>query len=202
MFVEARDWLALEQWTRNTSNVGATLISLLFDENPLSRWRAVEAMGVASRVIADTSLEKVRRVIRRLIWQMNDESGGVIWNAPESLGEILACVPELAPEYNRILAYYLYTSPFERGVHWGMARICEVTPEIYNDYTPMLVGSLRDEDPFIRYQAARALVNVGNEEGLTALQRLANDENKVKMYDRTTGEFGVFPVNSALLTKG
>jgi len=37
--------------------------------------------------------------MRRLMWNLNDESGGIGWGNPEAMGEILACHEALANEY-------------------------------------------------------------------------------------------------------
>ena len=64
--------------------------------------------------------------LRRLIWSLNDESGGIGWGNPEAMGEILARQPALAREYAAILISYvrpgenfLQFGPLQRGALWG-----------------------------------------------------------------------------------
>ena len=44
---------------------------------------------------------------RRLIWSLNDESGGIGWGAPEAMGEILARSEKLSCEFYCILLAYI-----------------------------------------------------------------------------------------------
>jgi hypothetical protein len=84
-----------------------------------SELSAVEAAGQMAAVTAESGLEPVREVLRRVIWLMNDESGGVLWQGPEILGEILVQVPDLRPEFAPLLPPYLVEEPFERGWYAG-----------------------------------------------------------------------------------
>ena len=62
---------------------------------------------------SEQDLERVRVLVRGLFWSMNDESGNLIRFAPQAIGEILARVPELLPEYEKNLAAFRDESPFE-----------------------------------------------------------------------------------------
>ena len=55
----------------------AALVSLTFDAEPLIRWRAVEALGLAADAVAGDDPEYVRSHLRRLYWLLSEESGGV-----------------------------------------------------------------------------------------------------------------------------
>jgi hypothetical protein len=46
-----RDIPALQNLGRGRQNILRTLSSLIFDREPLIRWRAIEAMGKVSRII-------------------------------------------------------------------------------------------------------------------------------------------------------
>ena len=46
---------------------------------------------VVSR-LADSDMEAARVIMRRLMWNLNDESGGIGWGSPEAMGEILAAM--------------------------------------------------------------------------------------------------------------
>lgn len=43
----------------------------------------------------------------RLMWTLNDESGGIGWGAPETMAEAMACHPHIAEEYVCILLFYI-----------------------------------------------------------------------------------------------
>ena len=92
----ARDFESLIQWAEAVASPLRHLFSLTFDASEVIQWRAVEAIGRVAGVQAETDLEPVRDFVRRLLWLMNDESGGLGWHAPEAIGEILVNVPDLA----------------------------------------------------------------------------------------------------------
>ncbi len=69
-------------------------------------------MGRVAADLADRDMESARVVVRRLMWNLNDESGGIGWGSPEAMGEIMACHEGLAEEYSCILiSFYAYPKP-------------------------------------------------------------------------------------------
>jgi len=52
-------------------------------------------------------MESARVIMRRLMWSLNDESGGIGWGAPEAMGEIMARHEQLTKEYSAILGSYI-----------------------------------------------------------------------------------------------
>ena len=79
------------------------LFSFLYEGNPVIKWNAVMAMGAVVSLLAEEDMEAARTIIRRLMWNLNDESGGIGWGSPEAMGEILANKDGLADEYHKIL---------------------------------------------------------------------------------------------------
>ncbi len=84
-------------------------------------------------------MEKARIVLRRIMWNLNDESGGIGWGSPEAMGEILGQSPELAREFNSILfsyldpdGNYLEHEMLQRGVLWGIGTYLESNPQDLN----------------------------------------------------------------------
>ena len=131
-------WSELLDWFRNSRGGVRKIMPLIYDDDPLVQWRSVEAMGKVSAVIAETDPENVREIIRRLFWSMNDESGNQILRAPEVIAEILFNVPMLIEEFNSVLASFIQEEPFERGVHWGLARISEFNPDFPESVSELL----------------------------------------------------------------
>ena len=94
------------------------------------RWLAILALGDTVARIAKEDLEAARIVIRRLMWMLNEESGGMAWGAPEALAECLYHHAGLAEEYTHILVSYIRPDgnmleypPAQRGVAWGIGRL-------------------------------------------------------------------------------
>lgn len=168
-----------------------TLASLLFDRDKLVCWRAVEALGRAAAVEYEKDPEKVRELLRRLFWQLNDESGNLGWYAPQAIAAILAEVPSLIEEYGRVLVSFLPEEPFEGGVRWGLARIAAVNKDAFNDTvaSQLLLRSLKEPDKdklgFTLY-ALKALDIKVNRADVAAFQ---SDPHQLEIYNWQTGEF-------------
>ena len=83
------------------------LLCALFEPDEVLRWRVVRGVGITVSAMAEKDLESARVIMRRLMWSLNDESGGIGWGAPEAMGEIMAENETLASEYHRILVSYI-----------------------------------------------------------------------------------------------
>jgi methylated-DNA-[protein]-cysteine S-methyltransferase len=183
-----RDLDGFSTWMAEDGSPAAVLVSLLFVNDELLRWRAIEALGKLMGAKAQDDPEFVRDYLRRLFWSMNDESGSVIWNAPEAIGEILAQAPDLAHEYTLQLLSILHEEPFERGAHWAVARLAKVRPDAFTEGAEMLTDSLADPDPTIRGLAASALLAIDAKSSRRAVEALQNDESPVTEYDFHSGQ--------------
>lgn len=170
------------------------LFSLLLAPDPLLKWRAVSAFGVTVSRLAEQDLESARVVMRRLMWNLNEESGAIGWGAPESMGDSLARSPRLAGEFNRILISYarepesgdgnfLDHEPLRRGVYWGMARLAEVRPDLVGQGLPTFLELVEDADPLVRVLGIWGLGSVGSAGQIeTALRPCVGDRRPVILY--------------------
>ena len=137
------------------------LFSFFCSGDALLRWRAVSGMGVVVSRLAEVDMESARVVMRRLMWTLNDESGGIGWGAPEAMGEITARNAALADEFACILVSYVRTDCnflehplLQRGLLWGLGRLAHARPQMAADAVPFVVPFLDSEDPCHRGQAA------------------------------------------------
>ncbi|MBF0230286.1 MAG: hypothetical protein HQK63_11975 [Desulfamplus sp.] len=106
------------------------LFSFIQDTNENIKWRAVRAMGKVVAAMASENLESARVIMRRLMWSLNDESGGIGWGSPEAMGEIMAKDKRLKDEYYKILlsyvnedGNYLEHEPLRKGAIWAIDRV-------------------------------------------------------------------------------
>ncbi|MCP3899916.1 MAG: hypothetical protein GY707_09420, partial [Desulfobacteraceae bacterium] len=83
------------------------LFSHFYSLNNVIRFRSSVAMGDLTHRLAKKRLEDARVIIRRLMWNLNDESGGIGWGSVEAMGEILKLNKTLAKEYESILFSYI-----------------------------------------------------------------------------------------------
>jgi HEAT repeat protein len=165
------------------------LIGLLTDSNENVKWRAVKALGLLTTRLFSEDPEKVRKVIRQLIWNLNNESGGIGWGMPEALGEILALIPVLRKEYAGLLAAYiveegclLENEPLQKGVIWGLGRLKFFDQALRDKIIPFLVQTLKNSDPSMRGTAAWALGEMGALEAVPHLKTLQKETGMIKLF--------------------
>ncbi len=143
------------------------LFSYFYHMDELIKFRSVTAMGELVARIADTSMEKARIILRRIMWNLNDESGGIGWGSPEAMGEILSKSPDLAREFKSILFSYLdhrgnhiEHEILQRGVLWGIGTYLGTAPHDLTEETrQQVLAHLGSADPVKRGYSLRALVN-------------------------------------------
>jgi hypothetical protein len=155
------------------------LIGLLYHGDPRVRWHAVTAMGMVVARLAEAQMEAARVVMRRLMWSLNDESGGIGWGAPEAMGEIMACHERLAQEYAAILISYLNPhgnflehEGLQLGLLWGMGRLAHARPALTADAAPFIrpfLFSSRDDLRGMAVWAAGPLMDPTLREPIQAL---------------------------------
>lgn len=182
------------------------LFSALCSPSEKIKWHAVSAMGATVARLAAQDMEAARIVMRRLMWSLNDESGGIGWGAPEAMAECLACHKGLAREYSHILVsfmredgYYLELPSLQRGLMWGLARLAEVRPELLRQWQAPrhLLPYLASDDPCVRALAALALGRLQAREAGPEIRRLVNDPALLSLYR----EGRVITVSAGLLAK-
>jgi len=165
------------------------LFSFLLSSDEQTRWRAITAMGAVVADLAEKDMESARVIMRRLMWSLNDESGGIGWGAPEAMGEIMACHQGLAKEYANVLISYIWEDgnfleyePLQRGAVWGLGRVAQARPDLVQDALPHLLSFLESADATVRGLAAWTLGLLGAEAARPQLEALLGDEAEVPLY--------------------
>lgn len=165
------------------------LLSLLMDHDELVRWRAITGIGAVVSKMAELDIESARIIMRRLMWSLNDESGGIGWGAPESMSEIMARSDRLASEYHLILISYLDEEgnflefeALQKGLVWGVARLSMVRPDLMRPALPHLQKYLSSGDPAIRGLSAFAFGLLGARNKKDFLQGLVDDHQEFKTF--------------------
>jgi len=165
------------------------LFCFLYSTEEQIKWRAVTAMGAAVARLADVEMEPARIIMRRLMWNLNDESGGIGWGSPEAMGEILACHEALANEYVPILisyarkdGNYLELEMLQRGLLWGVARLSQVRPYLVLDEISHFLPYLQSSDPVVRGLAAWLMGLLEASDARTTLEALTDDDAELSVY--------------------
>ncbi|HIQ36822.1 MAG TPA: HEAT repeat domain-containing protein, partial [Desulfocapsa sulfexigens] len=137
------------------------LFSALYRPEEMLRWHTVTVFGEVLARLADKDMEAARIIMRRYIWSLNDESGGIGWGAPEAMAEAMYHHDGLCDEYLHMLISYmrpdgpleyqdgnfLELPALQRGLLWGICRLAEkrrsllLKKEIISDLFPYLESS-------------------------------------------------------------
>ncbi|MCX7793083.1 MAG: HEAT repeat domain-containing protein [Thermodesulfovibrionales bacterium] len=161
------------------SKVVRALVSLSYDKTSEIAWRSIEAIGRIVAIVAKERAEFGKDLLRRLLWSIRDEAGGIGWSSPEIIGEIVRNDPERYRDIPKILWSFMDEEFLRKGILWAMGRIGEVSPELVEFALPFLrLIAKNDSDREMRFYASWTLCKVGEEYSGTE-----RDEKKVLIYD-------------------
>jgi hypothetical protein len=167
------------------------LFSYFYNGNDLIKFRSISAMGLLAAQVAEYNMERARIILRRIMWNLNDESGGIGWGSPEAMGEILALCPKLAEEFKSILLSYLDPDGnyieheiLQRGVLWGIGTYLKEYPsEIDDKSKAFLYEHLHSTDPVRQAYSIRALNNALSLDYGLVPEELWQDECEINIYN-------------------
>ncbi|MCB2183504.1 MAG: HEAT repeat domain-containing protein [Desulfobulbaceae bacterium] len=114
----------------------STLMSGLYQTNERMKWNCVTVIGQVMDDLAQSNVEAARVIMRQILWNLNEESGGIGWGMPEAMGEIMAVNEQLANEYAHMLVSYMREENYlelpalQHGLLWGLGRLALVRPEL------------------------------------------------------------------------
>lgn len=126
-----------------TQNLLNPLFTALCHSEEVVRWHAISSFGKVIPTLGEEAPEHARIVMRRFLWSLNDESGGIGWGSPEAMAEIMCRSDFLRKEYlHMLISYmredgeesfqdgnYLELPMLQRGLLWGIGRLCQYYPE-------------------------------------------------------------------------
>ncbi len=166
------------------------LFSHFYATDELIRFRSITAMGLLGKRLAAEHMENARNLMRRLMWNLNDESGGIGWGSAEAMGEIMARSPSLAEEYASILfsfldpkANYIDNPLLQQGVLWGIGTCVSAFPDKLTPHLGGLIGSfLDDRDETKKAYAVRALADAGPPGPGGLPDHILAETKKVRLY--------------------
>lgn len=178
------------------------LFSALSNAKERVRWNAVFCFGQIVPAIADKDLEASRIIMRRFLWSLNDESGGIGWGAPEAMAEIMSNSVDLRREYLHMLISYMRQDgdePFQngnyielpflqRGLLWGIGRLSEIhrvemrEKQLVGDIMPYLVSP----DHHVVGMAIWCLGFLGSMQTILPISRFLNNFQEVRLFTNST----------------
>jgi hypothetical protein len=178
-FLEQGDFPGLAALAGREPMIPEILLQYCYDPGTLITWRAMEGLGH----VAAAHPGQVRRLITRLLWLLNEDSGSFGWGAAAALGEIarrqLSLVEEIIPMFVGFLDEDFSRAP----MLWGIGRLAAVHPQALEEVIPYLRPGLKDPDPQVRGLTAWCLGRLRVEEARADLAALVGDDHPVRLYD-------------------
>ncbi len=184
--LETRAFDQLHSLPATSHKIVNILVTLSYDKKKERAWRAIEAVGVLSKDIAQSDPDTVRNIVGRLLWMLRDESGGIGWSAPEMLGEIVKNNPHLCADIAPIIVSFHEEKMLTAGTFWATGRIGRINEETAGYAIPILVSSLNSEDMNVRGNAAYALGELGALGAEIKLKTLMSDSAELDFYSNST----------------
>lgn len=165
------------------------LLPFFYSKNPLHFWQAITAMGAVVSLLAEENVESARVVMRRLMWNLNDESGGIGWGSAEAMGEIMARNDRMAEEYACLLISYINPCgnfidnlALQKGILWGLGRLAQDRPHRAEDASEFLVPFLTSPNPLLRGLAAWTASVLSGKATKPLLIRLYSDNEIISLF--------------------
>jgi HEAT-like repeat protein len=175
------------------------LFSALYRPEEMLRWHTVTIFGEVLARLAEKNMEAARIVMRRYLWSLNDESGGIGWGAPEAMAEAMYHHDGLCDEYlHMLISYmrldgplehqdgnYLELPALQRGLLWGISRLAEKRARLLVEkgVVPDLLAYLSSNDATVRGLAVQALGLLGAAgESVEQIRQLLSDTRSLRLY--------------------
>lgn len=193
-----------------------SLFMALCDPNERIKWRAVTSFGLLVSQMANEDLESGRVIMRRFLWTLNDESGGIGWGAPESMAEIMTRSEILRQEYlHMLISYmredgeelfqdgnYLELPLLQRGLLWGVGTLCKASPGemIERGVVEDLHSYLHSSDKEVCRLALWSLSHLGVKVMRNSLSQKLPLEDTLRIY--VDGSFAEIPLQNIYIKLG
>ncbi len=160
------------------------LQSNLYQTDETLRWRSIEAIAILLRRKWDLGQhEKVLDYLRRLIWSISDESGGIGWSAPQTIAEIATTIPQLYEPFVNIMIDRAFSEPalIKSGL-WGIGRLGQRARPSIELFQDIILASLAVDDPETLGLAVWALGEIKFKPALPYLHTLRQRQELVRIY--------------------
>ena len=137
--------------------------------------------------------EAVREYIRVLLWSLNDESGGIGWNAPQIIAEIIALIPEIMMPYaSMVVDRTMEESLLVPAGLWAIGRLGKPMQSIVRFFDQLVLATFGSSEPGTLGLSAWALGEAGFAPAITSIELLQDRGEPVRIY--VNGRFETKPV--------
>jgi len=123
------------------------LLSFLYTTDDRLKENTISAIGDITARLEHENPEAVRVIIRRLMLNVTEESGGIGWGSPAAMGEIMARSQLMAEEFHHILISYaepggdnfLDDKDLQKDVLSGLKRLASSYPRYTETVIHLLI---------------------------------------------------------------
>ncbi len=205
--LEGHDFPRLLEEVREfpSQRVISTLMSGLYKTNETVKWNCVSLMGEIVNDLAHQDMEAARIIMRQLLWNLNEESGGIGWGMPEAMGEVLAVNSALAGEYTHMLVSYMREENYlelpalQHGLMWGLGRLASVHPDLLLkfDADGYMSMYLESSDRIVLGLASRNFGILNIKEAIPLIRGFVDIDDQLHLYQ----DFKIVPVTVGELAR-
>ncbi len=163
--LQRREFDRVARYALESPRTIGILFNLSYDKDSIITWRAVEAMGEVARVLTERSREEGRELMKRLLWSITEESGGLGWSSIEMIAEVVVRSPEVFSDIPLLLPEYYDEPIFRESVLYALWRIGSVRPDLLSpqDVKEVVIQALKSDRA---YQKALALMIINATRGI------------------------------------
>ncbi len=179
--VEAYDLSPLLNLAKEDKRIIRDLQRLIYSVDRLLRWRATDALGKVSGVIAKYDPGAITKLLQRL-FSASADTAASSWGCLDAIGEIISNSPELFEGYMPRLYQFAGDRALLAEILRALGKIGAVRPDLVRKTTYRFIPFLQDPDPEIRGYTAILLGNLGAHEAKDDLKRLQNDATAIEIY--------------------
>ena len=164
--------------------VWRSMQSQLYQVDEALRWHAIEAVAVFVRQWWDSGRhEKALDYMRRLMWSINDESGGIGWSTPQTIAEIVVAIPQLAdPFVSNMIAVAFHEPALMKSGLYAVGRLGPLARRPMEPFRDDVLACFDADDPETLGLAVWATGKIGMRSALPHLTALENRVEAVRIY--------------------
>ena len=183
MYVKDYDFSPLLSSGLKNKKILRFLQRLIYSADKLLRWRAMDAIGKVSSVIAVDDPGAVSNLLQRLLISITD-SAASSWGAISTIGEIIRNSPKSFAPYIPELFRFTRDPRLLPELLMAFGRISYSISEPFRKKAFYFIPLLRHEDPLIRGYTVILLGNIKAKEAEEDIRSLLEDHASVEIYEK------------------
>jgi len=181
-FVKAYELDSLLAMAEEDKRIIRDLKRLLYSADRSLRWRAAEALGRVSAVIAESDPGTVAKLLQSLFSSVMDTAASS-WGALDAIGEIISRNTDQFSGYIPQLYRMVRDRTMLADILRALVKISRRNPEPMRKTGRQFIFFLDDPDPEVRGYAAALLGQLGIREAREKLAGLTEDAGELPVYE-------------------